>query len=134
MKPSNETMVAFYRQLGKLFYAVADADKHVVPQEVNAMKDLVKAEWLAVDHATDRFGSDAAFQIEIVFDWLLDNGFHLDRVLPEFERFHAEHHSLFNPQVNALILKTAHAIASSFGGENKSELVFLQKLELILAK
>ena len=42
MKPSIETMNAFYQQLGRLFYAVAAIDKTVAPQEVAQLKKIVK--------------------------------------------------------------------------------------------
>ena len=60
----------FYQNLGKLFYAIAAADKTVHTAEINTLKEIVKTKWLDVDPTNDVFDTDAAYQIEIVFDWL----------------------------------------------------------------
>ena len=60
----------FYENLGKLFYSVAMADKKVSLIEIQRLKEDVKKYWLPLDDVEDDFGTDAAYQIEIVFDWL----------------------------------------------------------------
>jgi hypothetical protein len=134
MKPSTRTMLSFYRQLGKLFYSVATADKTIRAEEVERLKQIVKSEWLPLENSVDAFGSDSAFQIEIVFDWLLENEWDRGTVIPDFKHFRIEHESLFTDRVKQLILKTAHAIADAFSGKNKSELVLIGQLQLILTK
>jgi len=42
MKPSQETIMDFYQNLGKLFYAIAAADNRVENAEFNALKETVK--------------------------------------------------------------------------------------------
>lgn len=70
MLHSEKTGNELYQNLGKLFYAVAIADKSIRPIEVEKMKEDVRKYWLTVDGVEDEFGTDAAYQIEIVFDWL----------------------------------------------------------------
>ncbi len=65
----------FYQQLGKLFYAVADSDNNIQQDEINKLKKVVREEWLPIEDSVDEFGTDAAYQIEIVFDWLLENNY-----------------------------------------------------------
>lgn len=132
MKASDETMVRFYRLLGKTFYSFAMVDKSVRQEEIEKLKELVQKEWLPVEDSFDVFGSDSAHQIEIVFDWLVENDCEYEQIIPEFKNFKLEHNSLFTPEVNALILKTATAIASSFSGKNKSEHVLISRLKSIL--
>ncbi|KKL73360.1 hypothetical protein LCGC14_2075700 [marine sediment metagenome] len=121
-----------YQNLGKLFYAVAMADKKVVPKEVEKLKEDVRKYWLEVDAIEDEFGSDAAYQIEIVFDWLQNEEEESQFYFDEFVDFYKEHPSRFDPKIKELILKTADDIASSFAGRNKSELILLSKLESLL--
>lgn len=134
MKPSHQTMTHFYEHLGKVFYSIAAADKTVRKEEITQLKQIVKTEWLPFENTLNEFGDDSAYQIEIVFDWLVENDWNVGQVIPDFESFRKEHPSLFTPQVNALILKTAKAIASSFFGKNKSELVLINQLSGILSK
>lgn len=132
MKPSQQTMILFYQQLGKLFYSVASVDKTVRKEEIAQLKEIVKKEWLPLENNLSEFGDDAAYQIEIVFDWLVENDWKIGKIIPDFENFKKEHPSLFTPQVNDLILKTAKAITNSFSGKNKSESILIEKLRSLL--
>ena len=135
MKPSQETIMDFYQNLGKLFYAIAAADNHVDEAEFNALKETVKNKWTKVDPVDDDFHTDAAYQIETVFDWLNNEGFSDSKTCyTEFLDFKKEHPSLFTGAINSLILKTASRIASSVSGLNKSELMLVAKLSLELKK
>jgi hypothetical protein len=132
MKPSINTMISFYQQLGKVFYSVAAVDKNVQEEEVEQLKQVVKKEWLPIEDSLNEFGDDSAYQIEIVFDWLVRNNWDTEDLIPDFKIFRKEHPSLFTAQVNALILKTTNAIATSLSKKNKLELVLVNELSAIL--
>ena len=132
MKPSSQTMIHFYQQLGKLFYSAASVDNIVHEDEMAQLKEIVKKEWLPLENSLSEFGDDAAYQIEIVFDWLVENDWNIGKIIPDFEIFKKEHPHLFTPQVNDLILKTAKAITNSFSGKNKSESVLIDQLRGVL--
>ncbi|MFQ3173917.1 MAG: hypothetical protein ACI9WT_001039 [Flavobacterium sp.] len=132
MKPSDKTMVLFYQQLGKMFYSVAAVDKIVRPEEIKQLKKIIQREWLPLDNTFDEFGSDSAHQIEIIFDWLVENEWDIDQMISDLKIFRTVHSSLFTPPVNALIIKTAKAIATSFARENKSEHLLISELNAVL--
>lgn len=132
MLPSEKIGNEHYQNLGKLFYAIAMADKKVAPKEVEKLKEDVRKFWLSVDDIEDEFGTDAAYQIEIVFDWLQKEEKESQLYFDEFKDFFKAHPSKFNDRVKQLIWRTADDIASSFAGKNKSELILLTKLELLL--
>ncbi|PKQ45130.1 hypothetical protein [Confluentibacter flavum] len=137
MNTKKHLTLKFYQNLGKLFYAIAAADNKVHEAEINTLKELVKKEWLDVDDIEDGFGTDAAYQIEIVFDWLFneqDTGFNIKTCYDDFISYKKDQKHLFTNNVNRLILKTANAIADSFSGKNKSELILLGKLNIELNK
>jgi hypothetical protein len=133
MKPSHQTMTHLYEHLGKVFYSVAAVDTIVRQEEIEQLKQILKTEWLSLENTYNEFGDDAAYEIEIVFDWLLANKWNFEQALPELKTFKNEHPSLFSPQLNALILKTAKSIAASFSGKNKSERTLLIQLSAILS-
>lgn len=126
----------FYQNLGKLFYAVAAVDLEVNEAEVKKLKEVVKKYWLDVDATEDAFGSDAAYQIEIVFDWLNATGNTADSksYFDDFVAYKNEQSHLFTEKIKTLTMKTASKIAESFAGKNKSELMLLAKLNLELKK
>ncbi|WP_437399699.1 hypothetical protein [Flagellimonas lutimaris] len=119
----------FYQNLGKLFYAVAMADHNVRPKEVERLRKYVRQYWLEVDKFEDEFHTDAAYQIEIVFDWLDDEEKDGEEYFKEFKEFYMEHHEKFPETIKELIVETAESIASSFAGKNRSEMLTIFKLK-----
>ena len=132
MKHTQKTMNGLYQNLGNLFYAIAISDGSVHANEWDKVKEIVKEDWLYLDDFTDRYGTDAANQIEIVFDWLLEYEKTSEECFEEFKDFYKEHPHAFSEKIKSLAMKTANAIANSYAGKNKGELVFLAKLGLLL--
>ncbi len=126
--------ITFYQNIAKLFYAIAAADKIIKPIEFDTLKDFIKREWLSVEDTEDDYKTDAAYQIEIVFDWLTTQELDAESCFNDFIEYKNEHIYFFTEEMNTLILKTAGAIASSYSGENKSELIMLAKLNIELKK
>jgi hypothetical protein len=91
MSTSTKGSLQFYQKLGKLFFAIASADAKVNEAEYDALKEIVKSDWLEVDNFKDDFNADAAFQIEIVFDWLYaEKKYNSQRCFDEFIAFRRE--------------------------------------------
>ena len=132
MKNTPKTMNGLYENLGKLFYAVAISDGSVHAKEWDKVKEIVKEDWLYVDDFTDRYGTDAANQIEIVFDVLMEYTRTSEECFDEFKDFYGEHPHAFSSKIKLLTKKTANVIANSFSGKNKAELIILAKIELLL--
>lgn len=128
---NSETHQKFYQNLGKLFYAIAAADRVVRKEEVDSLKKVVKEEWLKEDNIKDDFGTDSVFQIEIVFDWMDANKPVAEEAFKRFEEFYHDHHSLYSKELKEKIINTCREIASAFRGNNKSELVMLAKLQTL---
>jgi hypothetical protein len=132
MTTTERPEIILYQKLGKVFYAIAAADKNVRKAEYDTLLKIVKKEWMNVDAFEDEFHSDAAFQIEIVFGWLDYNQLNAEACLADFKDFKKEHERLFTEPIKQLIWKTANAIAHAFAGKNKSETLMLTRLKLIL--
>ncbi|MEC3966431.1 hypothetical protein [Flagellimonas halotolerans] len=120
-----------YQSLGKLFYAMAMADHSIHVQEMKKLNEVVRDYWLEVDDIEDEYGSDAAFQIVSVFDWLLEYEKDGEEIYEEFEAFYTDNKVLFTPQIKNLAMSTSRAIIASFSGSNKSELIVLGRLQLL---
>jgi RNAse (barnase) inhibitor barstar len=107
------------------------ADKNVRPGEVKKLQDDVRTYWLNLDALQDEFGTDAAYQIEIVFDWLKNEEKDSDTYFEEFTDFYKEHSEIFTPNIKSLVIRTCNDIAASFAGKNKSELILLARLQTL---
>ncbi|MDC6405296.1 MULTISPECIES: hypothetical protein [Maribacter] len=132
MKNTARTMNKLYESLGKLFYAVAISDGSVHVKEWDKLKEIVREDWLSLDDFTDRYGTDSANQIEIVFDVLMEYTKSSEECFDEFKEFYKEHPHAFTEEIKSTAKKTARAVANSFAGKNKSELIILAKLDLLL--
>lgn len=132
MEHTKKTMNELYESLGKLFYGIAIADGNVHTKEWDKVKEIVKEDWLYVDDVTDRYGTDAANQIEIVFDGLMEYEKTSDECFKDFKDFYVQHPNAFSKEIITLALQTANAIANAFAGKSKKELIFLTKLKLLL--
>ena len=97
-----KTMIGLYQSLVKLFYAVAMCDGSVHVKEWDKVKELVKADWQYVDNFTDRYSTDAANQIEIVFDGLMEYGKSSEECFKEFKEFYEEHPNAFTKEKSYL--------------------------------
>lgn len=127
MGTSEEKSIVFYQNLGQLFYAISAADKTIRVDEIQALKQIIKKEWLAAN-------GGAAFQIEKAFDTLVEKRPDANRAFNAFTVFKRSHEPLFTDVVKLRVLTTARFIASAFAGINKSELIMLAKLDLEFKK
>jgi hypothetical protein len=132
MKPAIKTTEAFYHNLGKLFYAVAFVDKKVSDEEFLTLQEYITDYWIAYDDLTDLFNHDAAHLIEVVFEGIQFFEETSEDMFDAFITYKNEQLELFTKEVNSLILETCKAIAHSYAGVNKSELIIITKLELEL--
>lgn len=132
MSNSKNSGIELYENLGKLFYAMAVVDGDVHIQEMGKLREFIRKYWLDVDAVEDEYGTDAAFQIDTVFDWLLEYKMDGEECFGKFQEFYETNKERFTPFIKVLILDTAHAMANAFSGKNKAELVLLAKLELFL--
>jgi uncharacterized tellurite resistance protein B-like protein len=131
---SPQTWKTFYQRLAYLYYAVAKADEKVVAEEIAKVHEVVKNDWLSIEPSEDEFGTDAAYQIDIAFDWLLEQKPSAGKALEKFENFVAEHPDFLTTKLKKRIIRTSTAIAEAFHGTNKQEETMLQRLEALLNK
>ena len=132
MNSTLETQSLFYQNLGKLFYAIAAADKVIREEEVKKLKHLVNTEWLNLGGVKDKSEVDAMRQIKITFEQLAVQTQNPNDSMADFKLFKKANENLFTDDVKQLIWKTANAITKSFSGRNKSELILLTELGIIL--
>lgn len=132
MKSSDEVQRLFYSNLGKLFYAIAAADKTVSEEEINTLKQIVNTEWLLLEGAKDESEVKAMREIKITFEELNKEKANAKSCMTAFKLFKELHENLFTDNVKQLIWKTANAVASSFSRRNKSELLLIAELATLL--
>ena len=128
----DKPQLLFYQKMGELFYAIAAADKVVRKAEYDILKNIVAEQWRNLDDYEEPCHTDAAYQIEVVFDWFDYEQLDANDCFESFADYKKENPRLFTKERKDLIWNTANAIASSFAGKNKSEVIMLSKLKMLL--
>jgi len=131
---SNSYNQSFYQKLGYLFYSIASADRRISQQEHDALQQVIKEDWLHFNDKTDAYGTDTAYQIQIIFDFLKEKEYHSESAYNIFNRYFKEHLSLFTDDVIDRIFHSSNRIADCMNGRNKSELQALARLHMLLGK
>lgn len=132
MQEIKEPDLIFYKKVGELFFAIAAADKIVREEEYDRLRKLVRSHWKNLEYINDGFGTNAAHQIETIFEWFEQEQANAKECYEGFRDYYEAHPKLFTYKRKKLILETANTIANSFAGKNKAELIMLAKLKLLL--
>jgi len=127
-----KTIDNLHQYLGKLFYAIAMADNKINQEEVASLNAVIGRKWYDLDTKPNGFVLDGHQEILQVFNHLQSRKVDSDYCFMEFREFFNDHQSLFDEDLRKFIWDTAQAIASSFAQKNKSELVLLAKLKMLL--
>lgn len=134
MQYSAPIWTQFYEKMAFLFYSIASCDGHIAAQESASVKQQLREVWLDFESSSNEYGDDAAYQVETVFDWLLDAAPSSDDAFGEFKSFVKEHPGFITAPLRETILSSSKHVASSFYGTNSSEQKLLSELEDVLGK
>lgn len=133
MPTAKQKTEEFYKNLGFLFYAMANADKKITQNEINSFRENIKTLWSPKSKEKEVSEHNAVSQIKIAFDKLMEEGKGAEECFEEFKDFYRAHPSFFDSEIKKSIWITADNIASSHAHKNKSELVLLNKLRLLIS-
>ncbi|MBK9149273.1 MAG: TerB family tellurite resistance protein [Flavobacteriales bacterium] len=118
----------FYKELGRLLYAIAAADGKISDQEIRTLKKVVSDQLVPQEVSTDHFGTDQAYITEFEFDVLAERGASVEGAFDSFIAYMARHRHDLTTQRKELIYRCADAVASAFHGVGKAELPLLIEL------
>ncbi|UPS90459.1 hypothetical protein [Bizionia sp. M204] len=120
----------FFQNLGKLFYAVAFADKNIVKEEFSTLVSCLD------DSSFSHIFLETEFKYHVIsiFNTLYLEQSDAQKCFDEFLDYKKQNNNLFSKPINEAILKMASKLAASFSGQNKSELIMLVNLSIELKK
>lgn len=117
----------FYKTLSCLFFSIAASDKHIVNKEKRKIIELVDRYWLI-----KKGDLDSKTLIYSELKSLIASGFNNDKAFENFQLYYKKHQDLFSYDLRKKIMDSAYEIASAYAKRNKSELLLLSKLHLLL--
>lgn len=118
----------FYKELGRLLYAIAASDGKVSAKEVATLKRIVSEELVPQEASLDHFGTDQAYITEFEFDVLAERNASVQGAFDSFITYMSRHKHDLGPERKASIYRAADAVANAFHGVNKAELPLLIEL------
>lgn len=122
----------FYKELGKLLYAIAIADETVTDQEKAAVSKLIRERLLHKETDEDRFGSNEAWITQFSFDTAEDSYTTAEEAFQEFLDFaKAYKHDLTDQDLDVCISLSEH-MADAYQHVNEKEHAMLKELREFL--
>jgi uncharacterized tellurite resistance protein B-like protein len=120
---------SYYKELGKLLYAVVKADGKINPHEVQELKKIIKSELVPAEKETDKFGTDAAFYTEFEFEAYEEMDIDTDLAYDSFISFVKEHDNYVTLEMREKAYFIATNVANAFKGKNKAEKNMIHRLK-----
>jgi uncharacterized tellurite resistance protein B-like protein len=118
----------FYSELGKLLYAIADADGTINSKEKGRLKEIVKDELVPAETHKDRFGINAAYYTEIEFEFLEEVREEPEIAFDSFIDFIDTHKTAIDESMLESARYSAEKLAEVFYQINSKEKEMLNKL------
>ena len=124
-----ESNSELFENLGKVFYAIAVADRNLHENETARLKAEIEKYWKPIFTEAPY---SMAYYIWHAFELARRNGVAAEKAFEDFKNFYERETGAINGEVRNLIMDTANAIAAAYADKNKSELILLAKLQLLL--
>lgn len=122
----------FYRELGKLLYAMALADRSISNEEKEEVSKQIAERLLHREMDADQFGSNEAWITQFSFDTTEEAGEDAEEALEEFLSFVKQYRNDLTAQEIDICYKLSEHVASAYRHVNKKESNILQKLRTYL--
>lgn len=119
----------YYKELGRLVYAVAIADGAVQMEEREKLHEFVLKVLANNEHSTDSSGMNQAFYVDFEFEESEKNQRNLNGAINVFSRFIEQNHE---PQDKALIERSIgllEAVALAYSKKNETKIIQEFKLK-----
>ena len=120
----------FYKELGKLLYAMACVDGKVQQKEIDMLKKIVHSILVPAESnpGMDKFASSAAFFMELEFEIYSAHNINVKAAYHSFIEFVHENEKHIDEKMKVLAVSLAEKVAAAFKGINKGEMNLIQNL------
>jgi len=115
------------KQIANIFFAVAKADKKLSFEEYVKISEVLDKKWKHVVNIDIKL-------LKEHFNDLQKKNEPASECFDNFVKFLGKNPTIFTAELKALILSSANAIAHASSKLNKSELVYIAKLDLEMKK
>jgi len=132
MHTSTKEAEELYSIIGALLYCVAISDRRVRPEEVDALESKVIDHWATFPKVEKAYFAFATSSILNSFHQSVDECKDSESAFHRFKSVRQTQPDYFTPTLCAYIFRSATMISTAVSRNNKSELVLLSQLEILL--
>ena len=118
----------FYAELGKLLYAIANADANINQSEKESLTKLITERLLQKEKDIDRYGTNEAWFTQFSFDTSEETIESTENAFENFMDFVKEYKNELTEDELTLCLKLSEHLADSYHHINKKENKILTEL------
>lgn len=122
----------FYIAMGKLLYAVADADSVITKQERDELYHLISTRLTHRELHTDEFGTNDAWYTVFEFEAAEDAGPTANEAFNEFAEFIQENWAIMDDDLRNICMLLADRLAESYHHTNTREKDMIRRLRDLL--
>jgi len=122
----------FARCCGYAVYAVAFSDKKIESIELQALHRFLNEQWLVLVEDSDPFGANAIECIEKMVESLASDMLEANEAINRFSAAYNELKTTLTVDQKQFIINCCIHVAGAFNRLNKSELIYLSRIEQIL--
>lgn len=122
----NEVQREIAKSIGNLLSAIAQVDHNVTEEEVKSIHLIVNENWMF-------FAKDSPSDFkDYIISGINSNSFSSEEAFEHFTTVYRQNKQYFGERLKDVILKSCQMVANTTNRLNKSELVFLSRLEKLL--
>ena len=111
----------FYTELGRLLYAVANADDNINKEEKETITKMIQERMLQHERDQDQFGTNEAWQTQFAFDTAEESSLDPKEALDEFLAYSELHKKDLSDEELQLGISLAEHLADAYRHKNKKE-------------
>ena len=120
------------RAIAYLAYAVASADQHVNDTERKAIHSFIDEHWQLLADEEDPFGARTLDFVDKIIPALESNHMSSEEAFTHFKEMFEAKKELFSTELKTFIIQLCIRTGAAFNQMNKSELVLISRVELLL--
>lgn len=122
----------FYIAMGKLMYAIADADSVITRQEKAALYRLISTRLTHREMHTDEFGTNDAWYTVFEFEAAEEAGLTANEAFDQFSDFIRDHWGIMDDDLRDICMLLADRLAESYHHTNAREKDMVRRLRDLL--
>ena len=120
----------YYKELGKLVYAVAIADGSIQPEERIKLHEMVRKELAAYESDSDSSGMNKAFYVDFEFEYSEVKHPLISEVVYSFNRFIHENSEPGDKQLLSHSIKLLESVSEAYSKKREKNIIEAVKIKI----